>query len=251
MSKKRKVVPLGIRHRASLRSKIELEKKHQRSREAVTRFRMTVRGRFPSQKMGRMVDWESQPERRACYRFEFSPAVVQFQEQPSPIRFPNGDLLAKYTPDFELTLCNGEIWYVEIKPLDHLHWPELRQRLSLASDWYRSNGYQFIVITDEELIHPDLESNIAFLRHYLTHELGQSTVRHGLSFISQAKAPTLGELHEYFGDKVTAYALLCNHLISTDLSFPLSSDSKVYLSEEDSHATVLFSYRSAPDFGLS
>jgi hypothetical protein len=251
MSKNRNVVPLGTRHRATLRSKIESEKKHQRSREAVTRSRQTVRGRFPSQKMGRPVDWESQLERRACYRFEFSPAVIEFKEQPQPIRFPHGDLLAKYTPDFELTLCNGEIWFVEIKPLDHVRRPELRKRLSLASDWYERNGYQFIVITDEELIHPHLESNMVFLRHYLTHELGQSTADHGLSFVSQSIAPTLGGLHEYFGDKVTAYALLCRHLISIDFSRPFSSDSKIYLPKEASHATLLFSYRSAPDFRLS
>lgn len=251
MSKKRNVIPLGTRHRATLRSKIEPEKKHQRSREAVTRSRMTVRGRFPSQKMSDPVDWESQLERRACYLFEFSPAVIEFKEQPNPIRFTHGDLLAKYTPDFELTLSNGEIWIVEIKPLDHLRRPELRERLSLASDWYERHGYHFIVITDEELIHPHLESNIVFLRHYLTHELCPTTVHHGLSFVTQSIAPTLGGLHEYFGDKVTAYVLLCRHLISTDLSIPISSDSKIYLPEEASHATVLFSYRSAPDFGLS
>lgn len=251
MPQKQNVVPLGTRHRASWRSKIELEKKNHSSRKAVTRSKQTPRGRFPSRKAGKMVDWESQIERRACYRFEFSSAVIKFQEQPQPIRFFHGDLWAKYTPDFELTLCNGEIWYVEVKPINHLRRPALKQRLSLASDWYKSNGYQFIVITDEELIHPVLESNLDFLRHYLTYELDQPTVRYGLSFVSQINTPTIDDLHKYFGDKATAYALLCNRLIYVDLSIPLTSDSKVYLPEEDSHETLLFSYRSAPDFGLS
>ncbi|BBB24610.1 TnsA endonuclease N-terminal domain-containing protein [Amphritea japonica] len=230
--------------------KTRLKKAHQRSREAVTRSRMTVRGRFPSAKMGRMVDWESQLERRACYRFEFSPAVLSFKEQPQPIRFRIGDQLAKYTPDFELELVNGETWFVEIKPLDHLRKPELAERLSLAAGWFKRNGYKFIVITDEELIHPDLESNLAFLRHFQTHEINESTVSHVCHWFDHIDAPTLGGLHEYFGDKATAYALLSQNLISTDLSDPFNLNSELFLLEENSYATLLFSYRTAPDFRL-
>lgn len=250
MSKKRNVVPLGTQHRAALRSKIEFQAEHNRSREPVTRSRGAVRGRFPSKKMGRMVDWESQLERRACYRFEFSTAVLTFQEQPQPIRFRIGDQLVKYTPDFELSLINGETWFVEIKPYDHLQRPDLSERLSLASEWYRSNGNRFVVITDKELIYPDLELNLAFLRHFLAHDLSKSSISHAVNWLSQSDFPTLGGLLEYFGDKVTAYALLSQHLIGTDLSKPIDLNSELFLPEEDSHATLLFSYRTAPGFGL-
>lgn len=197
-----------------------------------------------------MVDWESQLERRACYRFEFSPAVLSFKEQPQPIRFRIGDLLAKYTPDFELELVNGETWFVEIKPFDHLQRPDLAERLSLASSWFKRNGYKFIVITDEELIHPNLESNLAFLRHFQAHELSESTVSHTCHWFDQIDIPTLGGLHRFFGDKVTAYALLSQNLISTDLSELFSLNSELFLLEESSYAKLLFSYRTAPDFRL-
>jgi hypothetical protein len=211
---------------------------------------MTVRGRFPSAKIGRMVDWESQLERRACYRFEFSPAVLSFKEQPEPIRFGMGDYLAKYTPDFELSLVNGETWFVEIKPADHLYRPEIAERLSLASECYKRNGDQFIVVTDLELIEPNLESNLAFLRHFQTHENTASTFQYARNWITQTDLPTLGGLNEYFNDKVTAYALLCQGLITTDFSEYFSPDSEVRLPEENSYANLLFSYRTAPSFEL-
>ncbi len=250
MSKFQNVVPFGQRHRASLPKKTRFQQSHSRSREPVTRSRMTVRGRFPSFKMGRMIDWESQLERRACYRFEFSPAVLQFREQPESIRLPIDGRLTKYTPDFELQMANGETWLVEIKPFDHLQRPEVSNVLSHASDWYLKHGYRFIVITDEELIEPDLESNLCFLRHFQTHVLSNDSISHALHWLKQSSSPTLGELHDYFGDKVSAFALLCQQLIHTDLSIFLNSRSQLFLNEDKSHAKLLFLYRTAPAFGL-
>lgn len=51
-----------------------------RVREPITRSRGKVRGQFPSTKMGRMIAWESQLERRACYLFEFCKGVDTFRE---------------------------------------------------------------------------------------------------------------------------------------------------------------------------
>lgn len=251
MSKNRNVVPLGTRQGATARSKTVHEAGHSRSREPVTRSRMTVRGRFPSAKIGRMVDWESQLERRACYRFEFSTAVLSFHEQPAPIRFWVGEKYTKYTPDFELCLSNGETWFVEIKPYDHLQREDLSQRLSFASECYLTRGHRFIVITDEELIHPVLESNLTHLKYFQTHELSETTIEHAHHWLQQAKDTSLGEMLEYFGDKVTAYALLCQSHICSDLSVPFSLNSELYLPEEDNHATLLFSYRTAPHFEIS
>ena len=250
MPEKRTAVPLGSRHRATQSSKIEMQRYHLRAREPVTRSRMTVRGRFPSIKMGRMVDWESQLERRACYRFEFSPAVLAFKEQPESIRFVLGDQYVKYTPDFELRLCNDETWLVEIKPLDHLQKPDLVQRLQAASDWYRDKGKGFIVVTDSELVAPIFESNLAFLRHFQNFELDASAVEHARYWLMHMDSPTLGALHAYYGDKKTAYVLLSQHHICINLYQTFHSDSELYLPEVNSNAQLLFSYRTAPNFTL-
>lgn len=251
MSKIQSVVPLGTQHRAYLRSKIGPEIKHSRSREPVTRSRMTVRGRFPSKKMGRMIDWESQLERRACYLFEFSPAIHAFREQPEPIQLIMSDRIAKYTPDFELIDFNGCIWIVEIKPLAHLQDAEVYEKLVAASLKYQSQGYEFIVITDEELINPVLESNLNLLRNYQTHHTPDELIQHALHWLQSLDSPTLLGLSEYLGSLATAYALLANLVLTVDLHTPLCPKAILELPQENHHETCLFSYRTAPEFERS
>lgn len=248
MSKKRNVVPLGTRHKATVRPKTATEAKHNRSREAVTRSRMTVRGRFPSVKVGRMVDWESQLERRACYLFEFSGAIQSFYEQPEPIRFWYDGKYSKYTPDFKLHLNNGDSWFVEIKPHAHLQLPEIRGRLSLASEHYNEDGFKFIVITDKELVHPARESNLTLMKYYQTHILPVSLIEQACHWLRETDQATLGEMLQYFGSKASVYALICQGYIFTNLTTYLSSNSELSLPKEDHHEALLFSYRTAPNF---
>lgn len=68
-----------------------------RVREPITRSRGKVRGQFPSTKMGRMIAWESQLERRACYLFEFCKAVEAFREQPIRLHIPFNKAIKRYT----------------------------------------------------------------------------------------------------------------------------------------------------------
>lgn len=146
MPKFQNVAPIGARHQASLRSIYRPESIYQRSREPVNRSGMTVRGRFPSLKMRRMIDWESQLERRACYRFEFSPGIKIFEEQPIPARFQIRSSVVKYTPDFRLVSHDGQEWIAEIKPYDHLQREDVYERLLFASRFYKSIGINYIVV---------------------------------------------------------------------------------------------------------
>lgn len=238
-------------YRSSLKALFSAPRHHQRSREPVTRSRMTYRGRFPSFKMGRMVDWESQLERRACYRFEFSPAVITFHEQPEPIRFFLGDQYIKYTPDFELTLENGDSWVVEVKPLQRLQKPDLLQRLTTASDMYSKNGKKFVVITDEELLEPALEANLVRLRRFQSIEIDESLIEHAIACLRNLDSPTINDVHELYGDDKTAFVLLSRHIINANLHLPLHAHSTIYFQEEYDYESLLFSYRTAPDFQIS
>ncbi|MGL4675908.1 MAG: hypothetical protein ACRCXK_13715 [Wohlfahrtiimonas sp.] len=116
MSKKNVIVLRNTAQHVSLSHRKVTEENNQRAREPITRSRGKVRGQFPSTKMNRMVAWESQLERRACYLFEFSPCIKSFREQPIQLRIPHINKLCRYTPDFELIWHTGEISYVEIKP---------------------------------------------------------------------------------------------------------------------------------------
>jgi hypothetical protein len=193
---------------AALRLNITPQPKAERAREPVTPSRGLVRGQFPSTKMNRMIAWESQLEQKACYHFEYSPAVVAFREQPETLQFPYQDGMCRYTPDFELTLYNGEICYVEIKPLSKLRSPEILERLQLANQFLAEKGYNFIVITDEELSFPNRIRNFSILRPYLRFEISTDISQQANAWLVHTSDPTLEALSRFLDSQTTAFALL-------------------------------------------
>jgi len=204
---------------AFLHLNITPQPKAERAREPVTRSRGLVRGQFPSTKMKRMIAWESQLEQKACYHFEYSPAVVAFREQPETLCFSYQNRMCEYTPDFQITLCNGEIWYVEVKPLSKLFKPDIIERLQLAHQFLADKGYSFIVITDEELNYPTRIRNLSILRPYLRFEIPSYITQQTITWLVQSTDPTLEALSQFLDSKSTAFE------------------------------TCLFAFRTGPDFG--
>jgi len=90
---------------------------HHRAREVISPSGGIMRSKFPSRKNNRVVHCEGLLELDAAYLFEVNPLVATFREQPITITYPDEARVRRYTPDFELTLTNGLIVWVEIKPL--------------------------------------------------------------------------------------------------------------------------------------
>lgn len=151
-----------------------IEKSNQRARNPVSRSRMTVRGQFPSKKMQRMIGWESQLERRACYLFEFSSNILSFREQPIRFQIPYLDKIKRYTPDFEVISKTGNIAYCEVKPLKKVF--ELKDYFNSIDRYLSKREKQFFVLTEEELIKPKRELNLILLRRYQTVEVPEEAV---------------------------------------------------------------------------
>lgn len=234
----------------SLRLNITPQPTAERAREPVTRSRGLVRGQFPSTKMKRMIAWESQLEQKACYHFEFSPAVVAYREQPQTLHLPYQDRMFRYTPDFELTFYNGEICYVEVKPLSKLHSPQVMERLQLAHQFLAEKGYNFIVLTDEELNFPNRIRNFAVLRPYLRFEIPVQILEQAKAWMTHSSDPTLAAISSFFGLQTTAFTLLAQLHIGFDFDKPLSHTSSLFtpINGERHHETCLFVYRTGPDF---
>jgi len=236
--------------RVALRLNIVPQPKAELAREPVTRSRGLVRGQFPSTKMKRMIAWESQLEQKACYHFEFSPAVVSFREQPLTLSFPTQKGLSKYTPDFELTLHNGEICYVEVKPSSKLRSSQVMERLQLAHRFLAEKGYNFLVLTDEELNFPNRIRNFAILRPYLRFEIPVQILEQAKAWMSYTCDPTLEAISGFLGLQSTAFALLAQLYIGFDFDKPLCSTSSLFtpVNGDHHHETCLFAYRTGPDF---
>lgn len=221
-----------------------------RAREPVTRSRGLVRGQFPSTKMKRMIAWESQLEQKACYHFEFSSRVISYREQPETLCLPDGERMYRYTPDFELVLPDGEIVFVEIKPLSKLFSKSIYERLQLASSFLKEKGYQFIVITDEELNHPVRNRNFSILRSYLNVHLPDRLIQEATSWLLSEPYPTVEKLSRFVGLQSISFALIARQHIGFDFHQALNNDSEIrsIQNKQYKNETCQFAYRTGPNF---
>ena len=84
-----------------------------------------VSGRYPSQKMGCTIQFEShRGELAAIYQFEHDPAVLEFYDQPGAIKLVYPSKKGKpvgvlHTPDF-FVICQDSCGWIECKMEDHL-----------------------------------------------------------------------------------------------------------------------------------
>lgn len=235
--------------KAYLRLDIVPQPKAERAREPVTRSRGLVRGQHSSTKMNCMIAWESQLEQKACYHFEFSPVVKAFREQPQTFYLPASKGMFRYTPDFELTLQNGEICYVEVKPLSKLFTPKVLERLQVANHFLAEKGHHFFVLTEDELNFPHRIRNFSILRPYLRFQIPPHISEQAKAWMEQATNPTLEALSRFLGFRSTAFALIAQLHIGFDFDQPLDNTSLLFTSViGDHHETCFFAYRTGPDF---
>lgn len=134
-----------------------------RAREPINRSFGMIRGKFPSQKMGRMIHWESQLERDAVLLFEFSNGVIAYREQPLTTYYTLNGKTRRYTPDFELTLSTGEVVLIEIKPAAKLLDLDESLRFKRIQEHFTGNGRPFRILTDREIRRPALLENLRLL----------------------------------------------------------------------------------------
>lgn len=147
------------------RGRLPTGDQHSRSREIVRPTGGIVRGKFPSRKNGRMVHHEGLLELDAIYLFETSPQIVGYREQPRKIKYPDGNRLRRYTPDFELTLNTGEVVLVEVKPLRSLENYETVHRLDCVAAYLERSDRAFVILTDAAIRQEPRLSNLRWVYH--------------------------------------------------------------------------------------
>lgn len=83
------------------------ESGRKRSREVITRSKTRPTGRYPSWKMGRMIDWESPHELNAFRLLDADAGVIAFFEQPLRVHYVlNGEAHVHY-PDIAVLRREG------------------------------------------------------------------------------------------------------------------------------------------------
>lgn len=248
MSSQKDGAPLTAPSWGALRLDISPRTASQRARQPITRSRGLVRGQFPSTKSGQMVAWESQLEEKACYLFEFCPAITSFRDQPLKIEYLFDDRTRNYYTDFELTLCNGQICYVEIKPHEKLFYPENFDRFQSIAKTFEKNRQHFYVLTEHELPSKQCVRNLSILRSYLRHTLPSELTGEVTKWIVTASSPDIEALCDYVGSRAIALALIAQQKIALDLELPLSPNTAIFPAKELCHEIGLFTCRTGSRF---
>lgn len=120
------------------------------ARKVVTRSRARPTGKYPSWKMGRMLQWESLYERMAFQLLDADPSAMTFQEQPAVITYSLDGIVHKHIPDVLVKFRHGpELW--EIKPVGQAHKPEVQARTELMQRQLPILGFTYRMILGHDL----------------------------------------------------------------------------------------------------
>lgn len=121
-----------------------------RARKVVTRSRARSTGKFPSLKMHRMLQWESEHEKNAMYLLEANPAVTELREQPCVIHYSDGSGPRLHYPDIYVVIDGvKEIW--EVKTEAEALRCETKFRTALMTRLLPEHGYRYKQILDVDL----------------------------------------------------------------------------------------------------
>lgn len=94
------------------------------------------------------IHHESHLERRFIMTCLACPCVHDVEHQPETVEFAGGKN-SKYTPDFRVTLEDGEQKIVEVKPRKFV--AKHQEKLAAAEQLFRNREMKFYVITDQEI----------------------------------------------------------------------------------------------------
>jgi hypothetical protein len=199
-----------------------------RSRCVVTRSRARGTGKYPSWKMGRMLEWESRSELNAFRLLDCCPTVTQLTEQPCQISYTLGGVSKSYFPDILVQICGRkELWGV--KPKAESEHPEVALRTALLTQALPQWGYQYRLAVGCELAKQPRLRNAQTLLRFGRHEISGYEYesvrliqkRQGVLVWSEAGSGAYG---------TRGREILCNltlrGILAIDINVPWSDDTK-------------------------
>lgn len=216
-------------------------------RKPITRSRKTIRVRYPSIKANRVIECESALEATAAHYIDLSKPVSKFACQPFKIDLLVNGETVKYTPDFRVDMTNGQTLIVEVKPLTRCIEEETRMKLAAAHHHFSELGYEYVILTDEDIGDPEKLENLRTLRYYARVPVDHVVRVRARTLVGNAGFISFEALEKMGFTKPTIYSLLANQVLSTDLSNSINPYSPISLPKESDHETCLFKGRSALD----
>jgi len=182
--------------------------------------------KFSSIKCGRMLYLESGIERDWATILEFDSRVIIFSEQPFRIEYidEDGNLLSMF-PDFIVYYDDGSVVVVEVKPAPIAAKKEIKQKFDLEKQILAHHGYEFKVVTDDEMRSGLQLKNSKMLRPYrrtLVSSIHCTEVLEALRISDMTERKLIDRVYGLTRDNLLS--MLAKSIIATDLSLPLNSN---------------------------
>lgn len=121
-----------------------------RSRKVVKRSNARNTGKYPSHKMHRMLQWESEHEANAMRLLDADPNVICFQEQPCEILYQLDGIQHRHYPDF-LAINQHSRTLIEVKSTIDANATDIAKRTAFLQKALPSFGYQYRVMLAEDV----------------------------------------------------------------------------------------------------
>ena len=123
-------------------------------------------------KRGRLVQFESEQERKLVLLLEHDPTVADYISQPETLRFCDGSGRKRhYTPDFKVWRTNGHIELHEVTlEARRQERGAIREREAAARAICQQRGWSYIVHTDQTLPSGYEHANMNFLAAFRASE---------------------------------------------------------------------------------
>lgn len=137
-----------------------------RMRRIISRSRAIATGKYPSQKLGRWVHWESKVERDGQRLVDVAPHVSSFCEQPVKIDFGHEDGPLSHIPDLLVRFFAGTPWLVEFKDDDDPELEFAHARASLLEGPLASLGFKYVLAIRSSLRRKAYVANALWLRRH-------------------------------------------------------------------------------------
>ena len=121
-----------------------------RARKVISRSKGRCSGKFPSAKVGRMVEWEAPDELDAFKLLEADHKCLTYAEQPVVIRYRLDGKIHRHYPDIEVRTRQGRELR-EIKTDRDAKRPEVQRRTALMTRDLPAFGYAYRLVSRSQL----------------------------------------------------------------------------------------------------
>jgi hypothetical protein len=167
-------------------------------------------GLYYSQKMGRLVGYESDNEKCDFYRSEIASDVVSYREQPHTIEAVIGGNLRRYSPDREDRFADGRIEIVEVKDeFEADKDPDYSAKLDYFAEVYDRLGWSFRLTTRDQIKDPATFETVETVQRYRRASFSAAEIGDVRRVLSAHGECRLAQLMPIFSSELIGLAKLC------------------------------------------